>query len=372
MTDDLNTKINTLEVQRINAVRRIRKRNIIFFSIIIPLYLILYIVYKELFMGMIMFLLIATLFIYALVVGLGNEKITKEYKNNFMQQLLPIAVQSILTDIYVDANKGISSYTISSTHSMSTGDHYYSNNYVRGKYKNINVEMSDVKIEEEYEDSDGDTHTSVIFKGQWMIFDFNKPFKSNVQVWEKKILNGIHRNLYPGYHKIELEDIEFNKKFQVLAVNDLDSFYIITPHMMEKITEVEKQIHGTLLLVFLQNKLHVGVYNNKETFKFSIYKKINYNEFAARSIEDLSAVVKFVEILDLDNELFKSDIEEKVKNMKINTNVVQNISQGVGAANTTQEQVASIPQVNKVISDVPNMDAVSYLNDASDGVIDNK
>lgn len=50
--------------------------------------------------------------------------------------------------------------------------------------QNISVEQADVHIEEEYEptDNNGNTTTTwvTIFRGKWMIFDFNKNFKSNI------------------------------------------------------------------------------------------------------------------------------------------------------------------------------------------------
>ena len=292
------------------------------------------------------------------VISLINGNIKTKYINTFMQSLLPIAVQNILTNVEVDVTKGISRSLIDSTHSMYTGDRFMSNNYVSGYYKDIKTEMSDVLIQEEHEDSEGHSSYVTIFKGQWMIFDFNKYFKSNIQVWEKKVFGGISKRVSFKQHKVEMEDIEFNKKFKVIADNDLDAFYILTPKIMERITEVEKAVNGTLLMVFLNNQLHVGVYNNKTTFKINIRKKINFEEFASNSIKDLDAIVKFVDILELDNNLFKVG--------EINTNSVN--PQPVVNPNVESQPVVSEPvytEQPEVLdeSNLPNnVDAVDYLN----------
>ena len=68
---------------------------------------------------------------------------------------------------------------------MDTGDIYSSNDYVEGKYKGILFRQSDVHIQNESTDSDGNTTYTTVFRGRWMIFDFNKPFKANVEVAQK-------------------------------------------------------------------------------------------------------------------------------------------------------------------------------------------
>ena len=277
-----------------------------------------------------------------------------------MKSLLPIAVKNILTDVQVDVNNGIPSYVIQETHSMSTGDRYHSSNFVSGKYKDIKVMMSDVHIQDEHEDSEGHTSYVTIFLGQWMIFDFNKNFKSNVQIWEKKVFGGISRSWKSSLKKVELEDIEFNKKFKVLSENELDAFYIITPKLMERVKAVEAAINGTIMLVFYNNQLHVAVYNNKTTFNVNIHKTINFEEFARESLKDLDAIIKFVDILELDNDLFKVGEVNKIEESEADVTRAATTSsnQGIVAANT--EPVTSQPVQQN--SSIENVDAVTYFN----------
>ncbi len=101
------------------------------------------------------------------------------------------------------------------------GDYFYSNDYVKATYKDVGFEQSDVKIEDEYTDSDGDTHRSIIFLGKWMIFDFNKSFKADIQVCDKGFTNSKLGGLFSGknFLDIKLEDVEFNKMFRIHAEN---------------------------------------------------------------------------------------------------------------------------------------------------------
>ena len=347
--------IESLENLRKETVRKCNKNNMIFAFIIVIILVLLFFIFKV-FDVRFLFLI----FVVYIPFGIMNEKVKSEYKNTFMKSLLPIAVKNILTDVQVDVNNGIPSYVIQETHSMSTGDRYHSSNFVSGKYKDIKVMMSDVHIQDEHEDSEGHTSYVTIFLGQWMIFDFNKNFKSNVQIWEKKVFGGISRSWKSSLKKVELEDIEFNKKFKVLSENELDAFYIITPKLMERVKAVEAAINGTIMLVFYNNQLHFAVYNNKTTFNVNIHKTINFEEFARESLKDLDAIIKFVDILELDNDLFKVGEVNKIEESEADVTRAATTSsnQGIVAANT--EPVTSQPVQQN--SSIENVDAVTYFN----------
>lgn len=350
-----------MSIEELDALRRetVKKCNI---RILIAILIIAVFVYVFVFVFSAGPFLLFPISIVMIVIGNMNTKIKKQYLNTFMQSLLPIAVQSILTDVKVDVTSGIPRYTIAETNSMSTGDIYNSSNYVSGVYKDIKVIMSDVHIQDEHEDSEGHTSYVTIFKGQWMIFDFNKNFKSNIQVWEKKILGGFSRVVTSKQHKIEMEDINFNKKFKVIAEDDLAAFYILTPKIMERITEVENAINGTLLLVFKDSKLHVGLYNNKTTFNINIRKKINFEEFARNSISDLDAIVKFVDILELDNDLFKVS-EADIQKVAETPLPIKTMVSNVGLAEDVNNIVNN--SSNNTVEEAKEVSAVEYFNNIS-------
>lgn len=44
---------------------------------------------------------------------------------------------------------------------------------------------------------------------------------------------------------------------------------------MEKITKTVNNINGKLLFCFIDNKLHIGLQNGKDSFEHSVFKKIN-------------------------------------------------------------------------------------------------
>ena len=239
-----------------------------------------------------------------------SRKFMLAYKETFVLKSL----NSIFDGLEYHPEKGLPGEIISNTGMMNMGDRYSSNDYISGKYKNINVVQADVHIEEEHESTDSDGHTTTtwvtIFRGRWMIFDFNKKFKANIQVCEKGFGNN---RLYRGrdelkYQKVMMEDQEFNNKFKIYAQSDLEAFYVLTPSLMEKIKKLENSIKGSLLFCFVDNKLHIGLYNNSDSFEHSIFSKIDEQQVIKNISSDIKMITDFIDELNLDNDLFRREV----------------------------------------------------------------
>lgn len=261
------------------------------------------------------FSLIMVVGVVYLIIALAlTSKQAKEFSLSFKSYFVKSSLEKIFTNLKYLPDSGISRETIASTNMMRMGDRYSSNDLVIGNYKNIGFTQSDVHIEEEHETRDSDGHTRryyvTIFKGRWMIFDFNKVFKADVQVAQKGFGNNKVGSWFSGeqkFQKVEMESQEFNKAFNVYAQQPLDAFYILTPKVMEKIKNLDERNDGKLLLCFINNKLHVGIYNYEDSFEHkSVFSKIDEEKTRNDISTDIQKITMFVDELELDNDLFKN------------------------------------------------------------------
>ena len=184
-----------------------------------------------------------------IIISIVNNKNKKEFQKGFKELFVLKALQSVFTDLVYKPEEGLDKRIISSTQMMDMGDVYDSNDYISGKYKNINIVQADVHIKEEREDSEGHTSYVTIFEGKWMIFDFNKYFMANVQVCQKGFYNNEVNQLFSKtkYKKVKMEDINFNNNFKVYAQDEHDAFYILTPSFMERLIKLTNSIKGKML-----------------------------------------------------------------------------------------------------------------------------
>ena len=203
---------------------------------------------------------------------------------------------------------------IASTKMMYMGDRYSSNDYISGRYKDIGFRQADVHIEEERESTDSDGNTTTywvtIFRGRWMIFDFNKTFKADLQVCQKFFGNNKISNWGNDtkFEKVKLESVDFNKRLNVYAQSDHEAFYLLTPPIMEKIIKLDDMNQGRLLLCFIDNKLHIGLYDGKDSFEHApVFSQINEEQVRSNISNDIKQITMFIDELDLDNDLFRRE-----------------------------------------------------------------
>ncbi len=257
--------------------------------------------------------------IFAIPVTLGlplicTGKQKTDYILKFKKYFVQSALKTVFTDLTYRPEQGMPRDVISSTKMMHMGDRYTSNDYISGRYKDIGFRQADIHIEEEREttDSDGNTRTYwvTLFRGRWMIFDFNKTFKADLQVCQKHFGNNRVSNWGNDtkFEKVKLESMDFNKRFNVYAQSDHEAFYLLTPPIMEKIIKLDDMNQGRLLLCFIDNKLHIGLYDGKDSFEHApIFKQINEEQVRSNISNDIKQITMFIDELDLDNDLFRRE-----------------------------------------------------------------
>ncbi|MDY4237246.1 MAG: DUF3137 domain-containing protein [Bacilli bacterium] len=262
---------------------------------------IIFIIFIEIIFGIAMMIIIKNI-----INGKDIKIFNKEYKNIYVLNFLKQNFENII----YKPEEGITKKEIKKYNTLNLGDKFTSNDYICGTYKNVKFEQSDIHIQEKYEEEDKDGNKIITwettFEGRYMIFDFNKNFKSNVQVisndFIKRSLPHIKNN-----KKVKLEDIEFNKMFKIYSEIEHDAFYILTPHFMEKIKKLYKELDAPIKLTFMENKLHVAVNNGEDSFEYNVLNPINEEEIEQDIIKDIKLITDFVNELNLDNDLFKKE-----------------------------------------------------------------
>ncbi len=269
------------------------------------------------FLAMIAIPLIFSLVVAFIVASISVSQETNEFNKKFKEIFIIKSLNKYFTDLVYKPDEGIKEEVLENTHMIDTGDIYESNDYISAKYKGIAFEQADVDITEEREtkDSKGNTTTEYItlFKGRWMIFDFNKTFKANIQISQKGFGNS-YVNRYCGneedkFKEVKMESEEFNKRFNIYAQNEHDAFYIITPSFMQKIQKLDDENEGELLFCFIDNKLHIGLYDEKDAFEpESPFKPINEEQILENVSKDIKTITQFIDELNLDNSLFTKEV----------------------------------------------------------------
>lgn len=194
----------------------------------------------------------------------------KAYSLQYKHTMVRKELQKVFTDVYLDPLQGLPSERVKMAGLVPMGNRYKSEDYLRGSYKGVPFEQADVVIEYESTDSEGHTTTTTYFAGQFIYFQLPKSIQYPFMVWDKQIGHTEKRRAKKaGLQQVQLEDVNFNNRYEIWAQNPADVFYILTPILIENLNRISTE-GNTLRKVALQcygNQMLVAVNNGRNAFE---------------------------------------------------------------------------------------------------------
>lgn len=171
---------------------------------------------------------------------------------------------------------------------------YRAEDMVRASYKGVEFKQSDIKITHT-EGSGKNRRTVTDVDGRLTRFQCPKDIKKRILIVKHA---GGRATLEWKLNKVSLEDVDFNRQFDVYAEDEHSAFYLLTPHFMEhikKLYSTDKNLYisydGTFLYVLRSGKGGVFEPNLKQ---FSVGGEVEKIEAEIQEILDL------IDILDVD------------------------------------------------------------------------
>ncbi|MHC4130504.1 MAG: DUF3137 domain-containing protein [Planctomycetota bacterium] len=192
-------------------------------------------------------------------------------------------------------------------------DRYRGDDLVKGKVGKTEVEFSEIHSEYKTRDKNG-THWHTIFKGLFFIGDFNKHFTCRMVVLPDKAerMFGHIGKMLQSWNiaradLIKLEDVEFEKFFVVYGSDQIQARYILSPGLMQRITEFRRKTGRDIYLSFQLSKVFVAIPYRKDLFEPKMFRSVLDFEPIKEYYEDLQLVLGIVEDLDLDTRIWTKE-----------------------------------------------------------------
>jgi hypothetical protein len=236
-------------------------------------------------------------FIFLAIGGTSFAKIKRTFKYEVLKKMF----EELIPDITYQPESGLSESIVYGTDFLKRADRFHSEDYLQGQIDGVDFISSDVKLEERHvQHTKNGTRVYYVayFLGRIFRFEFNKEFVGSLQVLEA----GSPKSR--GYNKVQMESIDFNKKFKTYSTEDITAFYILTPDIMEAIQKIERRHPGRLGISFRGDHMYVAINNNKDTFEVQMFRKID-ESMIEEFKNDLLLIKEFIVTLKLNNNLFK-------------------------------------------------------------------
>ena len=148
-------------------------------------------------------------------------------------------------------------------------DRLTSNDSIKAIYRDHEIMMCDLTLEERYV-HDGKTSYTTVFQGPFIEISYDKDIKNSVTVAENKF------TIFKDTIKTESE--EFNRRFNVYSTSEHDAFYILTPQMMERVSRVNDLAGDDIFINFNVGKLYFAIDNRHNNFELN---------FSQKSVDDI-------------------------------------------------------------------------------------
>jgi hypothetical protein len=182
--------------------------------------------------------------------------------------------------------------------------------HVRAKYKGIEVEFSDITLSDVPPDDDeihepgaivlNKKEPIVVFKGMWLICDFGRELTADLVLTEKTSKYARRKS------DVETENAEFNNKFTIETKSPHDAFYILTPHMMEFIVQMDTRAAGDTFMNFSRDgKVHIAVNSNRDAFEVNWKTVVDHlDETRQHIIEEIRYITDIIDELRITDSMF--------------------------------------------------------------------
>ena len=239
--------------------------------------------------------------IYAIIGTSEFNKLSKTFKQEVVSKL----VASFVDDGVFNPNAGLSQSQVYSTEFIKRADRFHVEDYLSGKMDDVGFVSSDVVLEERHvrhTKNGTQTYYETYFKGRVFIFDFNKPFEGYLQVLESGRPLSKRK-----FQKVKLESVVFNKKFKTFSTSEHSAFYVLTPHFMESLLEFEKNNKGNISFSFIDNFLHIGINNFRDTFELKMFRTLDESTFDEFK-QELLVIKDVITELKLNRSIFKKGV----------------------------------------------------------------
>lgn len=172
--------------------------------------------------------------------------------------------------------------------------------YITGARRQVNFELFEAHLEERRTttDSKGRTRTTwvTVFRGQCLRLDFHKTFYGRTLVTRDAGFFNRFGGGGKGMQRAGLEDPTFEKIFEVYTTDQVESRYLLTPDVMQKLVDIEQVFKGgRLKACFDGGECLITVQGGNLFEPGSMFKPLDSADRVRELLEDFNAVFNIID-----------------------------------------------------------------------------
>jgi hypothetical protein len=255
-------------------------------------------------------------FLGASYIGVGAvtyKFLIKDYTKEFKDKIISPLIKEIDSNLRYTSTAHISIHHFKRSKIFTKSpDRFNGNDFVKGKIDGIDIQFSDIHAEKEYKDSKGRRHYDTIFKGLFIVSEFNKNFKGRTIVLPDTA-QSTFGDLIGGWLQsknmnrselVKMDDPKFEKEFVVYSTNQIEARYILSHALMEKLLNFQKRSKHPVCVSFVGGSIYIAIQSHEDQFEPSIFHSLLKYKIAMEYVSTLHLAIGIVEELKLNQKLW--------------------------------------------------------------------
>ena len=175
---------------------------------------------------------------------------------------------------------------------------------ISGSYNGVPFVLSDVDIH--YEEGSGkNRHTVYVLEGIFLAIEIEKSYKGETIIKTDKILQAKE---IKGKKAVKLEDVEFEKSFEVYGTDQIESRYLLTTSFMQRLLEYKSKKKCGIEVVFsketgLHENMFFFIHTLKNHFELPTNVSLLNQDLFYSLVREITDIMEIVEALKLDQNI---------------------------------------------------------------------
>ena len=252
------------------------------------------------------------IFAYFALGALIYKLMVKDYTHEFKMKVIKPLVHAIDKSLLYSSKTHVSEYFFNHSDLFSTPDRMSGNDYVKGRIDDIRIQFSDIHAEKRHRSSKGKENWSTIFKGLFIVAEFNKHFQGETVIlpdtaqntFGNLIGNWLQSKNMSRDELIKMDDPEFEKEFVVYSTDQVEARYILSHSLMSKLLIFKHKSKHPLHVSFIGGQIYMALEYNKDLFEPAIFSSLLDYKVAMEYVKTLHLAIGVVQELKLNQKLW--------------------------------------------------------------------
>ncbi len=233
--------------------------------------------------------------VYGIVSALLTASKRRNFRSNFKNRVIASIAKSF--GLSYDESDGLGTDEFFEIYDCYINEQS-SEDMMSGEVQGVRVRFSDFYAAEKVRTKNG-TRTDVKFQGVLFVADFHKRLNYQVRVCHKN-----SRNLRRYGQRANMDDVKFEKFFDVYTTDQVGARYALTPLLMQRLTEVYLRLGSQINAVLREDKIYVAIETWRDNFEPRIDCSLKQDATIALYVDEIGALVDIVSELNLNRKIW--------------------------------------------------------------------